>query len=136
LKFLPKENYQGAGLLVYSDNDNFIRFERSYGGVGGGAEGIRLDVQKGDEFTPIAAAGAILTDSNETDLKIIRSGKQITAYWRPTNGSEWKEAGKVETDFPETVMAGLVVCNTAEEIVVEFEYIKLYPPAFKTPVRR
>jgi hypothetical protein len=33
-------------------------------------------------------------------------------------------------------MAGLVVCNTAEEIVVEFEYIKLYPPAFKTPVRR
>jgi hypothetical protein len=36
LKFLPKENYQGAGLLIYQDSFNYLKFERAYGGGGEG----------------------------------------------------------------------------------------------------
>jgi beta-xylosidase len=129
VKFLPKENYQGAGLLIYKDDDNYLRLERAYGGYGGGAEGIRFDIRRGDEFKPIAEPGQIQTDADAVDLKIIRSGGLFTAYWRPDEKFEWQLVGEVDTDYPETIMAGVDACNTAQEITAEFLYIHLLPPA-------
>ena len=41
VRFTPKENYQGAGLLVFKDENNYLSFERAYGGRGGGgARGV------------------------------------------------------------------------------------------------
>jgi hypothetical protein len=106
-----------------------LRFERAYGGVGGGGEGIRFDVRRGDEFTPIAAPGGIQTDAGVVDLKLVRSGGRFAAYWRPDDHSEWRMAGDVETNYPETVMAGVAACNTAREVTAEFLYIRLLPPS-------
>jgi regulation of enolase protein 1 (concanavalin A-like superfamily) len=128
VKFLPKENYQGAGLLIYKDDENYLRFERAYGGLGGGGEGVRFDIRRGDEFTPIAAPGAIQTDAEVVDLKLVRSGGHFAAYWRTDENAEWRLAGEVDTDYPETVMAGVVACNTAREVTAEFLYIHLLPP--------
>ncbi|MGB2751928.1 MAG: DUF1349 domain-containing protein [Pyrinomonadaceae bacterium] len=132
VKFLPKENYQGAGLLIYKDDTNYLRFERAYGGVGGGGEGIRFDVRTGDEYKPLVTPDAIQTDADEVELKIVRSGRVFTAYWRVDEESEWREAGEYESTFPDTILAGLVVCNTAREITAEFGYIRLLP-AVKKP---
>jgi len=129
VKFLPKENYQGAGLLIYKDDENYLRFERAYGGFGGGAEGIRLDIRRGDQFTPIVAPGAIQTDADTVDLKLVRSGPVFTAYWRLNEKAEWHRVGEVDTGYPDTIMAGVDVCNTAREITAEFLYIHLLPPA-------
>lgn len=127
VRFLPKENYQGAGILIYKDDDNYIRLERAYGGQGGGAEGIRFDVRRGEQFTPIAEPGEIQTSADRVDLKVIRHGRVFIAYWRIDENSEWREVGEFESDYPETIYAGVVAVNTAREVTADFEYIKLLP---------
>ena len=124
---LPKENYQGAGLLIYKDDNSYIRFERAYGGVGGGGEGIRIDVRTPDEYKPIITPNDIQTEAEQVDLKIVRTGKLFTAYWRIDEESEWREAGEYKSDYPATILAGLIACNTAREVTAEFAYIRLLP---------
>ena len=131
VKFLPKENYQGAGLLIYQDEANYLRFERAYGGSGGGAGGIRLDVNNKGVYEPIAAPGEIQTEMGEVEMKIVRSGRVFSAYWRGDENAEWRAVGEFESDYPETVMAGLTASNTAREVTAEFAYIRLLPPVKK-----
>ncbi|MEP6788287.1 MAG: DUF1349 domain-containing protein [Acidobacteriota bacterium] len=129
VKIFPKENFQGAGLLIYSDDNNYLRFLRAYGGPGGGGEGILLDTRKGTEFAPIATTASIATESESVDLKVVRMGKVFTAYWRENENAEWRLAGDYESEYPETIQIGLVACNTAREVVAEFGYIRLLPAA-------
>ena len=128
VKFLPKENYQGAGLLIYVDDNNYMRFERAYGGFGGGSEGLRLDVRRGGEYRSLVTPREIQTDSRETELRIVRAGRVFSAYWRANKNPEWLKAGEFVSDYAESIFAGLVACNTAEEITAEFAYIRLLPP--------
>jgi len=127
VKFLPKENYQGAGLLIFKDDNNYIRFERAYGGLGGGADGVRIDVRKGNEFTPLVTTANSHTEAPEVDLKMVRTGRVFRAYWRVDEENEWREAGEFQSDYADTVLAGVIACNTAREIVAEFAYIRLLP---------
>jgi hypothetical protein len=49
VEFAPDESYQGAGLFAWQDQDNFVRLERCFGGVGGGGSGIcLLQVENGE----------------------------------------------------------------------------------------
>lgn len=123
----PTENYQGAGLLIYRDDNNYLRFERGYGGPGGGASGLRFEARRGDETTALATTSDIPTELAEVELKILRRGPVFTAFWRADENSEWREAGQFPSDWPETIFAGLVACNTARETTVEFAYIRLIP---------
>jgi beta-xylosidase len=127
VKFTPSENYQGAGLLIYKDDNNYLRFERAYGGVGGGGSGLRIDARTGDEYKTLATPNDIPTDLSEVELKVIRRGRTLTAYWREDENSEWREAGEFESDYPDTIFAGLVACNTARPTTAEFSYIRLLP---------
>lgn len=127
VKFQPTDNYQGAGLLIYKDDNNYIRFERAYGGIGGGGSGLRIDVRAGDEYKTVATPNDIQTDVGEVELKIIRERNTFTAFWRENEDAEWREAGEYESDYPDTILAGLVACNTAREIDAEFAFIRLLP---------
>lgn len=129
LKFRPTEDYQGAGLLIYKDDNNYIRFERGYGGVGGGGGGLRIDVRTTTDYKTLATPNDIPLESDEVELKMVREGRRFTAFWRENEDTEWREAGEYESDFPETILAGLVMCNTAREISTEFQYIRLLPAA-------
>lgn len=131
VRLMPKENYQGAGLLIYADDSRYLRFERAYGGVGGGGEGLRLDVRDRGAYSPIATPDEIQTELEEVELKLVRSGKKFSAYWRENEDSSWRIAGDYESDFPETVLAGLIACNTARELTAEFAYIRLSPVSAK-----
>jgi regulation of enolase protein 1 (concanavalin A-like superfamily) len=127
VRFIPKENYQGAGLLIFQDDSNYLRFERAYGGIGGGGEGIRLDARKGSEHKPIIPPGEIQTEEPEVELKIVRSGRIFIAFWREDESREWREAGEYESDYPDTVLVGVVAVNTARPVTAEFAYIRLLP---------
>jgi regulation of enolase protein 1 (concanavalin A-like superfamily) len=127
LKFQPTQNYQGAGLLIYLDAGNFLRFERAYGGVGGGGSGIRIHARTADGYQTIATPDDLPTDVPEIELRLIRQGKAFTAFYREDENGNWREAGDFESDFPETIYAGLIACNTAGEIPAEFGYIRLIP---------
>ena len=124
--FDSREDYQGAGLLVFRNDSNYIRLERGYGGVGGGESGIRFDSREDEIFEPIAAQDKFPTDAKTVELKIRRTGREFTAFWRLPDG-DWKEVGKYSSSYPDTVQVGLIACNTAREIPVEFSYIRLSP---------
>lgn len=131
VKFSPIANYQGAGLLIFKDDNHYLRFERAYGGEGGGGSGLRIDIRKGDDQTSLVTTSDLQTDLPEIEMKIVRNGSTFIAYWREDENSEWREAGEFVSDYPETVFAGLVACNTAREMTVEFGYIRLLPLTLK-----
>lgn len=125
--FDPKDSYQGAGLIIFKDDNNYLRLERCFGGVAGGGSGIRLDARLPDEYQPLTTPNEIPTDATQVDLKIVRKAKMLAAFWRLNEDSEWKEVGEFESDYPETVQVGLIGVNTAGPITAEFAYIKLAP---------
>jgi beta-xylosidase len=127
VKFDPKSNYQGAGLIVFNDAKNYIRLERCFGGTGGSGSGVRLDSRKNDEYLPISTPDQAATEAGEVDLKIIRMGKKFIAFWRLNEEGEWKEIGELASDFPDTVRVGLIGVNTSDEITAEFSNVKLMP---------
>lgn len=128
VKFDPKSDYQGAGLFIYIDGNNYVRLERAFGGIDGGGSGIRLDSRTGGDYRSVTLPSEVPTNAKSIDLKILRSGNILYAFWRGDENAEWKEIGDVEYDFPATVQAGIIACNTAfEGIPVEFSYIKLAP---------
>jgi regulation of enolase protein 1 (concanavalin A-like superfamily) len=126
VKFDPSESYQGAGLLVFRNDTNYIRLERGRGGVGSDKNGIRFDKREDEVYEPIATPESFPTDAKTVELKFRRVGKEFTAFWRLPDG-EWKLVGKYPSSYPETVQVGLIACNTSQEIPVEFAYIKLSP---------
>lgn len=129
VKFDPKTGYQGAGLLIYKDKQNYLRLERGFGGVGGGENGIRLDERKDDGYNALVTQEKFPTEAKEVELRLRRDGNTFTAFWREAGKNSWIEVGKSEGVYPETIQAGLIANNTAEEITAEFSYIKLAPSA-------
>ena len=125
--FDPKDDYQGAGLFVYKDADNYLRLERAFGGVGGSGSGIRFDARTKDEYKAITTPDQAVTAAKTVDLKLIRIGKKFIAFWRLDEESEWKEVGEFDSDYPDTVQVGIIACNTGDNIPVEFSYIRLAP---------
>ncbi len=133
VKFDPSEDYQGAGLLIYKDGDNYIRLERAFGGIGGGGSGIRLDTRMRGEYTSPITPIDIPTTVTECDLKITRRLNVFSIYWRENENAEWRSVEDIETVFPETIQAGVVGCNTATEITAEFTNLRLSPQPLQKP---
>ena len=126
VKFDPQDSYQGAGILIFRNDNNYLRLERGFGGLGGGESGIRFDKREDEIYEAIATPDKFPTEAKEVELKIRRLGKEFTAFWRTPDGV-WKEVGKYASSYPETVQVGIIGCNTAQEITAEFAYIKLSP---------
>jgi len=127
VKFDPKEDYQGAGLFIFKDGENYLRLERAFGGVSGSGSGIRLDARTKEDYKPITTPDQSATEAKTVDLKLVRMGKKFIAFWRLDEESEWKEVGEFDSDYPDVIQVGIIACNTGAEIPVEFSYIKLAP---------
>lgn len=122
---IPKSNFQAAGLLIYWNDGHYIRFERSFAGPDGG-EGLRLRVRYGDALETVAQSESA-ADLSQVDLKLVRKGTIVSAYWRQDDESEWREVGETPADYPETILAGIAAYNTATAFDVQFAYIRLLP---------
>ncbi len=133
VKFDPSQDYQGAGLLIYKDAENYIRLERAFGGTGGGGSGLRLDTRMRGEYNSPVTPIDIPTTAIECDLKITRRLNVFSIYWREDENTEWRSLEDVETVFPETIQAGVLGCNTATEIAAEFSNIRLSPQPLQRP---
>ena len=119
--FLPKQNLQAAGLLVYWNDENYIRLERYFGR---GGEGVHLAAGAADGMERIAN---VESDLSSVELRLIRRGMLFSAYWRASAENEWKFVGQTDRAYPDTLMVGLAACNTAEPITAKFGYITLDP---------
>lgn len=127
VKFSPSQDYQGAGILIFRNDNNYLRLERAYGGIGGGENGIRFDRREDEIYEPVVMPGKFSTTAREVELKFRRAGKDFTAFWREAGKTEWIVVGRVSTGYPETVQIGLIGVSTADEITAEFSFIKLLP---------
>lgn len=119
---LPKENFQAAGLLVYWNELNYIRLERSFSSADG--EGVSLRLRDTEGLRQISRLDI---SSDPTDLKIIRKANIFTSYCRAGETEEWRKVGEIRTDYPDILLVGLGAYNTAEPLNVDFKYIRLRP---------
>ena len=119
----PVFNYQGAGLLMWRGEKDYVRFERAYGA--GGAGGLRVVARKGDEETEISGTTSIPSDEDETRLRVVRAGDTFVFLWRAKDDASWHEAARYAADYPSSILAGVLAVNTAQEFDVRFGYIRL-----------
>lgn len=139
VEFVPTEDYQGAGLYVWQDNDNFVRLERCFGGLGGNGSGICFIKVSGGEPVSIAGAPQIPTTAAQVDLRLQRAGKRVTAWWRDAAGGSagaWQTVGSTEIELPggpqpsaeQALRVGMLLCVgfAASEISADFDVFRLW----------
>ena len=135
VEFDPQEDYQGAGLFIWQDEENFVRLERCFGGLGGIESGICfLKVEKGVP-EGIAAAADIPTRAPRVELRLQKTGNRVAAWWRDASSAAWQTVGGTEIELPggpqpltqSALRAGMALCveHGAAEISADFDYFRL-----------
>jgi len=89
----PRFTYQGAGLLLYRDGDNYVRLERGFGSVDAivleyAADGRHLKVHG-----PFEGENVVSTSATNVELRLVRNGSDVSASWRPTGSDDWRGLG-------------------------------------------
>jgi regulation of enolase protein 1 (concanavalin A-like superfamily) len=128
VEFDPQEIYQGAGLLVWQDENSFLRIEFGFGGMGGEAKNVVFVKQ--EEGSLILVNGVDLPNTVESiELRLQRDGNQFTAWYRQVGGS-WHEIGSTELILNPIVDVGItqITQYTTSEISADFDYFKLFVP--------
>jgi regulation of enolase protein 1 (concanavalin A-like superfamily) len=128
VEFDPQENYQGAGLLVWQDEDTFARLEFGFGGMGGVAKNVVFVKQ--EEGGLGLVNGIDLPDTlNNIELRLQRNGNQFTAWYRHAGGT-WQEIGSTEIVLNQTVDVGIIQVTqyTSTTISADFDYFKIFTP--------
>ena len=138
LEFVPTEDYQGAGLFIWQDQDNFVRLERCFGGLGGIDSGICLLKIADGEPEVIASPVDIPTTAQRVELRLQKAGEQVTASWREASAASagpWRTAGKMEIALPggpqpmmdQGLRTGMLLCveQGAAEISADFDVFRI-----------
>ncbi len=101
-----RDNYNGAGLLVYAGRDAVIRFERGNQGADGGQRvwilGYQNQRETGRLYIPYTA--------NDVYLKLARNGNQFIGY-ASSDGANWIKVGALNATLPTSVETGLALVN-------------------------
>jgi hypothetical protein len=88
-------DYQGAGLLIWQDAKNFIRFER--GDFGSKAsEGIGLGFMEAGTYTRVVDTFGLPSQAQEVSLRLERDGDIYTAWWREGTDGAWRPVGSAK----------------------------------------
>lgn len=115
--------FNGAGLVVYASDGDFVRLERN----------LWVGPTGPVSYTaPIHYAGGVLANKpgstrdeffkgRSTWLKVERAGQTLTT-WVSHDGKEWTETAGLATAFPEAVRVGVVAVNSSDAaFAVTFE---------------
>jgi TonB family protein len=134
--------FRGAGLLLWQDDDNYVRLESV-------AYRVASSVEPGQRRTPIGAPyhyalfkvrqdgrpldgpsrADVRLEDGPADLRLRRRGREFTAFARQ-GGREWREVGTFEVDFAPALQVGLAALNVARYgMKVAFEGFRLAPGA-------
>jgi regulation of enolase protein 1 (concanavalin A-like superfamily) len=109
--------YQGAGLLIWGDNKNYVRLELI---TGGGLNFIhRIDGEYVDE-------GSIPLNTLELYISLQRTGNTFTA-WYSRNGVDWTQLNNISFAASGTLQVGVHLINQWQDhpIWAEFDYFDL-----------
>jgi regulation of enolase protein 1 (concanavalin A-like superfamily) len=128
VEFDPLLEYQGAGLLVWQDERNFLRLEYGFGGMGGGAKKVAFLRQKDYELY-LAASYDLPDITKQMELRLVRQGDRFTA-WYKQQGRSWMNLGSTDLSLDATVEVGIAQINqyNTYTISADFDYFKISTP--------
>lgn len=118
LTFKPSQNYQQAGLIVYQDDNNYVKIVRSY--------------STGNKFQFAKEVGGTFSDTKATDgitgnisyLKLVKSGNNYSGYYS-ADGTTYTQVGTTQTVGLSTTRIGLIAINSYQmvpELNADFDY--------------
>ena len=100
MEFSPVSNYQQAGLLVYKDDDNYLKLSRAYSG----GQCISGAKEIGGAYTQQLPS----LSATSLDLKITKAGTTYTMYYSSDGGSNWTQVAQYTgVDFGSSFKVGL-----------------------------
>lgn len=120
----PNQVYQQAGLIVYQDDNNYLKLGRLFLGSYGGNV-FQFGKEVSGTFTEENATDSI--SSTTVYLKITKSGTSYSAYYS-ADGTTYTQVGTAQSLSLSTIKAGLFGCNgtqTATELNVDFDYFNV-----------
>jgi RNA polymerase sigma factor (sigma-70 family) len=125
-------SFNGAGLLVWQDEKNYIRLERNRWYVPAEQQYAcyppLLEYFKNGEYQdtdPDSTLDEFFKDRS-TWLRLERNGNKLIASYSH-DGKEWTEAKEITVDLPAELSVGVAAINTSEEaFTVEFDEYKVF----------
>jgi regulation of enolase protein 1 (concanavalin A-like superfamily) len=132
---LPKLpfTYQGAGLLLWVDDNNYLRLERSssyFTAEGKRLHQVMLELCRDGKTVP-----AQTRDVRENDLilKFDRRGSEVRCSYSPDDGRTWLEMKRQAVNFPSGVSVGVSASNASPKpFAARLDGFTLSGPAAKT----
>jgi regulation of enolase protein 1 (concanavalin A-like superfamily) len=123
--------FNGAGLLVWQDEKDFLRLERNRW-YAAAAEKYAcypplLEYYKDGEYQGTNPDGTLeeFFKGRSTWLRLARKGSKMVASYSH-DGKEWTEVKEITVDLADKVEVGVAAINTAEEaFTVVFEELKV-----------
>lgn len=92
---IPTKIYQQAGLLIYQDDDNYIKLADIFDNKG------EAEIQFGQESGGIwTEYGRTMVSSKSYDLRVEKKNGECSFWFRP-DGGEWTFAGSAQADYDE-----------------------------------
>jgi regulation of enolase protein 1 (concanavalin A-like superfamily) len=118
-----RPSFQAAGLLLWSDEHNYVRMEHATVGQANAVLSYAaLELRAGGQ---IVAPPTMDMRLNDVWLRLERRGNQITGSWS-LDGRFWLHLGQVNAALPARVRLGVLAINTAkQQLEVRFEDFKL-----------
>lgn len=123
--------FNGAGLLVWQDEKNYIRLERNRWYVASARRYAcfppLLEYYKDGAYQETNPDGTLdeFFKGRSTWLRLVRKGRKIIASYSH-DGKEWTEVKEITIDLANKVSVGIVAINTSvKTFIVSFEEFKL-----------
>lgn len=122
--FTPSSNFQMASILIYQDDENFLRLAYAYCDLQGVCvgDGIYFDKEISDQ----QLWGNFATETSEISeayLRLRRDGATFTAFFSE-DGSSWSFIGQHTADF-ESIRVGLFAGMSSDIETADFDFFTI-----------
>ena len=132
--------WQLAGLIVYGDDDNYVKFDVVAQNASGAAVDLRAELvsEKGGEFGNGGNRNVDVADTVESGwyhLRLTRTGDSYAAWISP-NGTDWTSLGDPVTNDGDLSSVGLLAIGPEQTapVTVAFDWFRLSTPDTSAPV--
>jgi regulation of enolase protein 1 (concanavalin A-like superfamily) len=125
----PSSNNQQAGLVVYQDDDNYVKLVRGY--FNGNA--FEFDKEVSGVFTASSTADTIA--GTTIYLKMTKVGNEYTGYYS-TDGTTYTQVGTAQTaKLSSSIKVGLIsnLGSGTTEIDADFDYFNIFSSVAPLP---
>jgi beta-xylosidase len=116
---VPQENFHQGGLIIYQDDDNYVRLTFSY--IYGPAFEFGNEIMQAFNSFQVAAPNNV----NDFHLQIIKNGMAYTGYYS-LDGNSWTEIGTYNSVNILPNQIGLIAFGAGStlEIPADFDYFQ------------